>query len=680
GLTVTLQASAGSNLNEVVVVGYGTQRKRDVTATIAKIGAEKIANVPAPSFESALAGKAAGVQVNTTGGLAGSGAVVRIRGINSISIAGDPLYVIDGIPIDVTYVGGPSRNNLGQDRNPLANLNPNDIESVEILKDAGATGIYGSRGANGVILITTKRGKGRMHHNFSSRVGMSGPSVKPDFVDAKTWLAIRQEAWEMDGNTGVQQNLPGGLGGYPLEQALNGTNTDWWDQATRTGISQEYNYSVSRGIGNFNFYAAGNYGKEQSYIVGNDFQRAGVRANMDYKVRKNLSVALNSAFYSGINNMLNNGWNGGLGMAMSTGLPYYPVYNADGSYFRTGDYRLTWGTTPGAPYTIPNSNNLVAQREGSDFRSRENRIIGTLSGRYTPVKNLDISASASFEQNKSLYNSYYTPWMLNRSTGAQGAAENNLSTYRNQNYNLTANYAWDVTSNSRFTFLLGTEYQEQKTLNEYARLDSAAGELYKIDKTAKIDSIIGAAPSNTTFERLFRSVFARVNYSFRSKYILQASIRRDESSAFRDNYKTAWFPTVSGAWLLSEEDFFRNALPQVNLLKLRASWGLVGTSNLPWDASYASFDTARRPQDYYNGQPTIFRTRLGNPDLRWETASNIDLALEAGLFNNRVSIEAAYYRRKNTDILIEVPISSYNGVGGSQWQNQGSILNEGVEF
>src|SRR5688572_7211206 len=187
GTIAVVLAPASNAMDEVVVVGYGTQRKRDVTASISKITSDKIASVPAPSFESALAGKAAGVQVTTTSGLAGSGAVIRIRGVNSISIPGDPLYVIDGLPIDVTYLNGPTRNNLGQDRNPLANLNPNDIESIEILKDAGAAGIYGSRGANGVILITTKRGKGKIRHNFSARVGLSGPTVKPEFVDKDTW-------------------------------------------------------------------------------------------------------------------------------------------------------------------------------------------------------------------------------------------------------------------------------------------------------------------------------------------------------------------------------------------------------------------------------------------------------------------------------------------------------------
>ena len=670
--SVTVQlTAASSSLNEVVVVGYGTQRKRDVTASISKIGSEKIVNVPAPSFESALAGKAAGVQVTTSNGLAGSGAVIRIRGINSISIAGDPLYVIDGLPIDVTYTGGALRNSLGQDRNPLANINPNDIESIEILKDAGAAGIYGSRGANGVILITTKRGKGKLRQDFSARVGVSGPALRPKFVDKNTWLAIRQEAWEFDGNTGLQQNLPGKDGGFSLQEALNNPGTDWWKESTQTGFSQDYNYSIAKGLGKFNFYAAGNYGKEQSYVIGNDFRRAGARLNIDYKPLKKLTLSLNNALYSGLNNVLNNGWNGGLGAAMSVALPYYPIRNNDGSFWRADNYGLTWHGF--------SSFNPVGQREETDYRNRENRYITSATARFTPITNLDISGTVSYEQNNSLFNAFRSGYYLVRPGGSQGNAEDNFNKYKNLGTNLTANYLWEINRNNRLTALVGTEYQDQETLNRYAYLDSAKAPLYDGGMSAKNDSTISAARFNTTYQRLFRSVFARLNYSLMEKYIVQASIRRDESSVFRENNRAGWFPTISGAWILSSEDFLKD-VKAINLLKLRASWGLIGTANIPWDAGYASFDTSRQVGNNYNGQPTIYRTRLGNPDLKWETSSNIDVALEASLFRNRVSFELGYYRKQSNDVLVNVPISLYNGLGGDQWQNQGSILNEGVEF
>ncbi|HYE56481.1 MAG TPA: SusC/RagA family TonB-linked outer membrane protein, partial [Chitinophagaceae bacterium] len=666
-------APAGSSMNEVVVVGYGTQRKRDVTASISKISSDKIGLVPAPSFESAMAGKAAGVQVTTTSGMAGSGAVIRIRGVNSITVPGDPLYVIDGLPIDVTYLGGPTRNQLGQDRNPLANINPNDIESIEILKDAGAAGIYGSRAANGVVLITTKRGRGKMRHNFSARVGISGPTVEPDFVDKDTWLAIRQEAWELDGNTGPQQFLPGITGGFPLDRAMNNPGTDWWDLATRQGFSHDYNYSVSKGVGKFSFYAGGNYGKEQSYILGNDYQRVGVRVNMDYRPLKNLTFSMNNSFNNGVSSLLNNAWNGGLGLAMSTGLPYYPVYNPDGTYFRTDGFRTTWDFGAG--------NNTVAQRETSDFRTRESRLINALSAKFTPIKNLDLAGSISYEQNNSLFNSYKGGYYLGRQPllTSPGNAEDNLNKYKNFSYNFTANYVLELKNDSRITFLAGTEYQDQETIGRYTYIDTALGPLYDGGKTDAIEAKIKAAKKETTFQRLFRSLFARVNYSYKGKYIVQGSIRRDESSTFRENNRFGLFPTVSGAWVVSDENFFPKG-GIVDILKVRASYGIMGNAGAPWNAGYASFDTSRAAGTYYSGNPSIFRTRLGNPDLKWETSRNVDVALEATLFDNRINFELGYYRKNSSDLLLEVPISMYNGFDNTQWQNQGSLINEGVEF
>ncbi|HYE53443.1 MAG TPA: SusC/RagA family TonB-linked outer membrane protein, partial [Chitinophagaceae bacterium] len=587
---------------------------------------------------------------------------------------GDPLYVIDGLPIDVTYLNGPTRNNLGQDRNPLANINPNDIESIEILKDAGAAGIYGSRGANGVVLITTKRGKGALRHNFSARVGLSGPTVEPKFVDKDTWLAIRQEAWEMDGNTGHQQNLPGINGGFPLDRAMNNPGTDWCDLATRQGFSHDYNYSISKGLGKFSFYAGGNYGKEESYVVGNDYQRIGVRANIDYRPTKKLTFSLNNSFNNGVSNLLNNAWNGGLGLAMSTGLPYYPVYNPDGSFFRTDGYRTTWNDFGGG-------NNFVAQAENTDFRTRENRFISALSVKYNVIKNLDLSGSVAYEQNNSLFNSYKNAWILNRPSPftRQGNAENNLSQYKNFSYNFTANYVWEINSDNRLTFLLGAEYQDQETINRYTYLDSASAPLYDGGKNSKIDSAIDAAPKTTAYQRLFRSLFARINYNFKGRYILQGSLRRDESSVFRENNRVAWFPAVSGAWVISEEKFFPS-LDYVEQIKLRASWGLIGTSNIRWDAGYSSYDTSRAPINNYNGNPTIYGRDPGNPDLKWELSSNVDVALEASFLKNRINFEVGYYRKVSKDILVEVPISLYNGFGQSQYQNQGSVLNEGFEF
>lgn len=660
-----------TSLGEVVVIGYGTQKRKEVTGSIVKVGSDKIANVPAPSFESALAGKAAGVQVITSGGAAGSGAIIRIRGISSVSIPGDPLYVIDGLPVDATYLGTNTRNRLGQDRNPLNNINPDDIESIEILKDAGAAGIYGSRGANGVVLITTKKGKGnKFRINYDARVGVNTYAVKPKFVDKNTWLAIRQEAWELDGNTGLQQNLPGKSGGFPLSQALSSTGTDWWDLATRTGFSQSHNISVSRNLGKLALYGSANYSQNKSYIVGNDFTRYGVLLNADYKLLKDLKVSAKVQLNQGRSHMLNNAWNGGLGLAMSGGLPYYPLYNPDGSYFRTDGTGTTWEFGGG--------NNLVAQRENSAYRNDDGRSIFGGNATYSGIKNLTVNVAGQYEQSDNFWYGYRNAWILNRLPGnTTGIAEEGHDKYSNYWLNATANYSWQIKDDHKFSFLVGAEYQDQKTENKYIDVQAASKAIYDGGKNKEYDSLSNVRQYNTTFQKRFQSFIGRFNYSYRSKYVAQVSIRRDASSVFRGNNRFAYFPTASAAWVISDESFMRNLKGTLSFLKLRASWGQTGSSNIPWNAGYPSV-SLQGPT--YNGIQAIVRSNLGNPDLKWETTNNADLALEYGFLNNRINGEIGIYRKKTTDVLLEVPVNLFNGVGGSQWQNQGSVVNEGIEF
>lgn len=657
-------------LGEVVVIGYGTQKRKEVTGAIAKVNADKIANVPAPSFESALAGKAAGVQVITSSGAAGSGAIIRIRGISSVSVPGDPLYVIDGLPIDATYLNTNTRNRLGQDRNPLSNINPDDIESIEILKDAGAAGIYGSRGANGVVLITTKKGKGnKLRVNYDARVGITTYAVKPKFVDKDTWLALRQEAWELDGNTGLQQNLPGMAGGFPLASAMNNPGTDWWDLSSQNGFNQSHNVSMSQNIGKISLYGSLNFSKNKSYIVGNDFTRYGALLNVDYKIMKDLTIGVKGQYSEGVTNMLNNAWNGGLGLAMSTGLPYYPVYNPDGSYFRTDGFGTTWDFGGG--------NNLVAQRENSDYRNYEKRGIGGANLTYRGIKNLTLTVSGQYEQSNNFWYGFRNAWILNRATNDPGLAEESRDKYTNYWLNANATYNWQINASHKLNFLVGAEYQDQETQNRYIDVQRANNSIYDGGKNAEYDSLINARTFNTTFQKRYQSFLGRINYSYKSKYILQASLRRDASSVFRGNNRFAYFPTLSGGWVISDESFMSNLKGKISFLKLRLSWGQIGSSNIPWNAGYPSV-TLQGPT--YNGVQAIVRNNLGNPDLKWETTDNLDAALEYGFFNNKINGEIAVYRKTTTDLLLQVPVNLYNGVGGDQWQNQGSVVNEGIEF
>lgn len=303
-------------LNEVIVIGYGTQRRKDVTGAISKVSSDKLTAIPVSSFEAALQGKAPGVQIIQGNGLAGSGSVVRIRGIGSISASGDPLYVVDGIPIvSDQFLRG---NGGAMNQNPLSSINPADIESVEILKDAGATGIYGSRGANGVIIITTKRGKsGKPQFNFNTRVGIATYAKRQEFANTTEWLQLRQEGWTNDGNAGLAP-LPGG---YTFATAaLN--NTDWWDQLTQTGIINENNLSMTQGTAKLKTFANLTYSNNEGYIKSNAYQRLSARLNMDYNLTKNFKISLTSGYNRGVNKRVPAAWDGGIGDAMSSALPF----------------------------------------------------------------------------------------------------------------------------------------------------------------------------------------------------------------------------------------------------------------------------------------------------------------------------------------------------------------------
>ncbi|MFM7309179.1 MAG: TonB-dependent receptor plug domain-containing protein, partial [Flavobacteriales bacterium] len=341
GQTVTLDIQMEQDeamLADLVVIGYGVQRKRDVTGSITSIEGKDIANVPTPSFEAALQGRGAGIQVSQGSGLAGSGSLVRIRGISSISAGGDPLYVVDGIPITQNpFLRG---NSGAMNNNPLTFLNPNDIESIEVLKDAAATGIYGSRGANGVILITTKRGKNKgLSVDLTVRMGTSQVASKPNMMNTEEYLTMRQEAWENDGGTGYAW-LPG-LSSSSDDPATRETkfleamktNTNWFDELTQVGLKQSYNVGlnyVAKGMRLFGSLGSDDNG---SYIVGNRFVRNSARFNGDFQLGSRVQYSIGLSYTQSVNHRVDAAWSGGIGEAMSTALPYFPVYDTAGNYF-----------------------------------------------------------------------------------------------------------------------------------------------------------------------------------------------------------------------------------------------------------------------------------------------------------------------------------------------------------
>ncbi|MDG1158594.1 MAG: TonB-dependent receptor [Flavobacteriales bacterium] len=653
-------------IDDVVVVGYGVQRKKDVTGNIATVDSKALTALPTPSFEAALQGQAAGVQVTQGSGLAGSASTIRVRGTASVSAGGDPLYVVDGIPITQDYF---IRGNGGaMNNNPLATLNPNDIESVEILKDASATAIYGSRGANGVILITTKRGakKKGLTIDFTSRVGISTPATLPNMTNTEEYLQLRQEAWENDGGTGyvwlpnyTTADDDAETRALAYKEAMT-RDIDWVDRTIGTGVKQMYSVGIRKGGEKYGLYAGLSYDDNQSYLLGNGYERISGRINFDYTVNKWLKAMVSTSLSRGVNSRIDAAWSGGLGDAMSNALPFYPeryedaVFDADGNILHPADEYFIWRDEFGG------AKNPVGYRESfKSWRNIENRSVNNLRLIMNPVKNLNIVASGGFD------------WMFLREEIDEEPIPTvrdfsqsflNVNYILNWNYSLTANYDWDLLEDHKFGFLAGTEFQ---------RSDSYG---YSEEVTAEVPT---PQRNGNPSQFSFLSYFGRANYTYKDRYLVQATARVDGSSRFGRNNRYGFFPSVSAGWIVSEEDFLKDS-KNISFLKVKASWGLTGNANIP---DYARFGTYSAADNgiLYGNEAILFPLQLANPNLQWETSRVIDASVEMGLWKDRVTFELGVYNKMSNDVLMNVNVSPSTGFT-NYWDNVAQILNRGVEF
>lgn len=630
-------------LDEVVVVGYGVQKKREITGSIAKIESKDIADRLSTSFESVLAGQAPGVSVTTGSGMAGAGSVVRVRGVASINSAGDPLYVVDGIPItnDIFGLGGRTG---GMNINPLSSINTKDIESIEVLKDASATGIYGSRGANGVIIITTKKAKGnKLKLEFSTKQSVSNPTKKVDMTNSAEWLQLYQEAWENDGNTGIPQKLPGGMTWAEAQKH----DTDWWDEVTRTGYKQEYNLDANFGIvKNLIARIGAGFTDNQSYLVDNNLERYNGNLNLNFTPSEKISVVLSSNVAKTSTSLPGNPWDGGLGAAMGYALPIYPIYNADGTFFKGGG----------------NSANPVMVNELRNESNDEVRTINSVSINIAPLKRLSFSLTGALDYMD--FKNLGTEEGYMRSSGKNYRWENNRKVY-NWNYNVVANYDFGLENGHDLKAMLGHELQESLTTGVNTNWDESR-------------AILQSTDSLRDEHWRFISFFGRLNYMFKERYIIQGTLRTDGSSRFGKNNKYGYFPTVALGWIVTEEDFLKGN-DFLSFLKLKASYGITGNSNIPNYEHVGTYRLSTTDNQQYNGLPIRYPEKFENPDLKWETTKSLDLGFESRFFNGRIATEFAYFLKKSEDVFINVAISTSSGYG-SQWQNIASIENEGVEF
>lgn len=633
---VNLQADT-RQLAEVVVTGYTTVDKRLLNESVAVVKSDALKDIPVSSIDGILQGQASGVQVLQNSGTPGGAMSVRIRGTTSINGSGQPLYVIDGIPVttdDYAQVGYE-----GQGISALSDLNPNEVESFSVLKDAAAVAIYGARASNGVVLITTKRGKkGNSQINFNTYYGVQQVWRTLDMLNTRQWMEYRNDLTNSVVFTEDDMNNPD----YP--------NTDWQDVIFRSAPISNYDLSVTGGDEKTKFYVSGSYFKQDGILIGTSFQRVNGRVNLDHQVNSKLNVGTSIGLTYSTSNRVEGdaSLHGPLPNGISTP-SIYPVYNDDGSYNQDG------------PYSNPVSIANEAINENFTYR-----VIGNIYAGYELMPGLTFTTKWGVD----FYNLREHAFEYNT---VQGQKYNGLGfeTYTNA-INLVSNNILKYEKSfdkHNVDFLLGYSFEKKEVRDIYIRgQDYASPNLQYLNSASTF-----VDPSASAFDKGLQSFFGKANYNFDNKYLLGVSGRLDASSNFGPNNKYGFFPSVSAAWRMSEESFIRDNVEKISQLKIRASYGLLGNDAIG-SFQFASFYGTGT----YLGQPTVYPSNMGNPDLKWETTAQFDMGVDVGLFNDKITLTADFYSKKTKDLLQNRPINPSSGFG-SIAANIGEMENKGVE-
>jgi TonB-dependent starch-binding outer membrane protein SusC len=675
-LEITLEPD--STMEEVLVVGYGTQTKREFTGSAASVGGDKIKDLPVQSFDQGLAGRAAGVNISQPNGVLNNAPVIRVRGINSISLSSYPLIVVDGIPINTGTVSA----NTQAANNPLADINPADIESIDILKDAASTSIYGSRAAAGVLLITTKRGvEGKARVNYEAWGGVTNAARLPTLLDAEQYMMIKNEgvsnAKILSGNANndavpAEQFFPS----YHPDGSLISTN--WYDHIYRTGTSHNHSINVSGGTETTKYFFSTNYSKQEGMLRNNSFERKGARFNMDHKLTDWLTFTGNVNYNNTVNRSAASGSLAGnafllvgAGRMAYITAPNVSPYHPDGSFNISSNGRMGMGNNR----VVSNFYNPVPLMELDRYDSENNRIISNLSLTATPVKGLTIGTTYSMDNLRVDNETYNNP--IHGPGFAQNGQAINISSQRNNwNWVSTIGYETSIQNQHNLSFLAG--YDIQKFDNSaWGATVTQASDVFFNQWQGNYGNITPTGAFIDEFS--FVSQFGRVSYDFDKKYYLTMNIRRDGNSALGAERKFGIFGGVSGGWELSSESFYANSQISnfMNTVKLRGSWGVVGNGNLnDAFASLVLFEAS-----LYGNAPTWGFGQAGNPNLGWETSEQTNIGADIGFLNDRFQLDLTYFYNNVNGLILGVPQAPSKGIpGGSILSNVGSMFNRGIEF
>jgi TonB-linked SusC/RagA family outer membrane protein len=664
-----------TQLSEIVVVGYGSQVKQDVTGNIASVKGEILRGIPVPSFDQAIQGRAAGVFVEAGNGKLGQGIKVRIRGSSSVSASNEPLYVVDGIPITSQNLSSSTAAT-----NPLVDINTNDIESVEILKDASAAAIYGSRAANGVVLITTKRGKsGKTNFNLGYFVGTSAPTNKREWLNTQEYVELFTEA-----NGGLTTSLINRFNRYgaaPSSQASGvahaswatpGTpgyvDTNWEDQVYNkdAGISQ-LDLSINGGTDKTKFFISGGYTNQKGILVANSLDRINGRVNLDHQATDRLSLGINFSLSRTINNRLSDDNSFSTPMQIIALSPMTPVIDPR-TNLPSGALDLATGN-PNTNYPLyynPLLNKEYGTRPTTVFRN-----LGSAYAAYKIFEGLTFRSEFGYDllfQNEEQYFGKETARNQATPNGFGFNASTQVFNYSTNNF---LRFTKTLSEVHNLEVIGGISYQESNT-----KYNSVTGQQFPSNSYQKVTSAASiTAGSSTETAFSFLSYFARANYKLKNRYLLALSGRVDGSSRFGSDKRYGFFPAASVGWVLTEENFFQSAKGFVDFLKLRASYGITGNAeigNFP-SAGLFSGDAG------YAGIPGQRPSQLPNPNLKWEETAQTDIGIDFGLFNSRITGELDYYVKNTSDLLLNVNLPGNSGYR-TQTRNVGTLENKGFEI
>lgn len=640
-------------LEEVVVVGYGTMKKSDLTGSVSSITSDNFKLGTDLTPQQLMQGAFSGVNISQNSGKPGGSNTIRVRGGTSITASNDPLYVIDGVPISTS--AGVNQSNIGSSTtdffdqepiNPLSNINPNDIESINILKDASATAIYGSRGANGVIMITTKKGKAGMRQlDYSFNLGVSTVAKK---LDVLTGDEYRKTVSEL---------------GLTLDD--KGQNTDWQDVIFRTAISQNHYVSFMSGSENTSYRASAGYSNQNGVMEGSGMKSANARMNINHKalndklkLNMNISYGETNSDQAPVSNTVGSEMGSSMLYEAYVFNPTYPIYNEEGDYYDVPPYRVN-------PASF--SKELLDERATSQF-------LGNLTADWNFYKPFTLQVNAGYNKNTINRNSYISKSNLLGNGNNGYVTVQKLSDYSklletilkyNQSfgkYNIDAmvGYSWQYF------------YSEGQTTKAYGFL-SDNFKWYSLAAAQTVESVSSYAESNTLI-----SMYGRINYNYADKYLLTATVRRDGSSRFGSGNKWGIFPSVAVSWRISQEDFFQNDI--MSDLKLRASFGITGSQEI---GNYNSLSTLGASTNGYlvGGEKItiVLPQQYTNPDLKWEQTAQTDIGIDFGFLNGKIRGSIDYYYKKTTDLLLSVAVPSPSLIT-TQIANVGTVTNQGIEL